>query len=261
MFLFFCLMAMAVGLVAAVPILERIGNALGVLRSRHATNYRELVYAVADDAEVDPEEAAQILHDAKKSEADLQAAVDLLNRRRELRRQLDDVGDAEEQLAAVTKKIDAENERLSVIMGEFEVRLSALRIDRNAAMQRIDAAASARSALLESAGADMQAKFADQRRRFDIVARRQSELSNELRNVEEVHSKNVQAEVYNLAGQGTFSDADARTKFLHDAYADLSVKRQSPRLVQLMEEAEGLNNQITALNAEYDQLVAESLEP
>jgi len=92
-------------------VIERI---VGKQRERQAANYSELVVQIADGKEPDADFVAQVLRDADCSADDLQAAVELLERRREMQKKWQRIEqlaaqreDLEQQMAEADRELEA----------------------------------------------------------------------------------------------------------------------------------------------------------
>ncbi len=100
-----------------------IEKVVGKQQARRAADFRDLVVQIADGHEPDADCVADVLREADKSLEDLQKAVDLLERRREWRRQYDRLPELaaerngiQRQIAAADKVLEAaEREHYSTV--------------------------------------------------------------------------------------------------------------------------------------------------
>jgi hypothetical protein len=122
--------------------IERIVGKQRERQAARAADFRGVVVQIADGKEPDTDFVAQVLHEAGKSLDDLQKAVELLQRRRELRRQLDSVPrlmakrrEIETKIAAANHDLEAAEQRHTDVVVPLQGELADLRSDTFAGEQ------------------------------------------------------------------------------------------------------------------------------
>ena len=95
-----------------MAIANMIDRIVGKQRERQAADFRDVVTQIADGNEPDADLVAQSLRDAGKSLDDLQKAVELLQRRREMRKKWDAVPGLMAQRQKLQQQIDKANREL-----------------------------------------------------------------------------------------------------------------------------------------------------
>jgi chromosome segregation ATPase len=113
--------------------IERIVGKQREWQAARVADFRAVVAQIADGNEPDADIVTQVLHEAGKSLDDLQQAVELLQRRRELRRKLDSVPrlmaerrEIERQIAAANRDLDAAEKRHQELVYPLQGRLEEL---------------------------------------------------------------------------------------------------------------------------------------
>lgn len=100
-------MFLIVGMAAVLPaLLEKLRGSLLERKNRAATNYRELVIAIADGIDQKPSEVEKILDSAGKSLEDLTEAVKVLEGRRADAEVLSKVEPAKQRMREIEAEID-----------------------------------------------------------------------------------------------------------------------------------------------------------
>ena len=95
-----------------MAIANMIDRIVGKQRERQAADFRDVVTQIADGNEPDADLVAQSLRDAGKSLDDLQKAVELLQRRREMRKKWDAVPDLMAEREKLQQQIAKANREL-----------------------------------------------------------------------------------------------------------------------------------------------------
>jgi len=115
-------------------VIERIVGKQRERQAARAADFRDVVVQIADGREPDADFVAQVLHEAGKSLDDLQRAVELLQRRRQLRQKLDSLPrlmakqrEIEQQLAAINGDLEAAEKRHEELYYPLQAELNDLR--------------------------------------------------------------------------------------------------------------------------------------
>ena len=115
------------------------------------TAWQALVIAVADGKTLDPDETLIELDRLRKTPADLEAAVELLGKRRELARQVASGAKAESDFAKINAAIDGEVAKFTAVSALHDATMRPLVAKKEAAVTSITAATSAQRQLIDSA--------------------------------------------------------------------------------------------------------------
>lgn len=115
-------------------ILDSIFNKQKERQAARAADFRDIVIQIADGNEPDAEFVAQVLHEAGKSLDDLKKAVELLQRRRQLRQKWDAIPnltnqrhDVEQQMAEADRELEAAESKHYATMNPLSAQLDQLR--------------------------------------------------------------------------------------------------------------------------------------
>jgi chromosome segregation ATPase len=157
-----------------------IETILGKQRERseaQEADFRRIVVQIANGKEPDADRVARVLSDTGKSLDDLRQAVEILNRRRELRAKLDSIPnltakreDVEQQLAAADRDLEDAEKRHYDLTEPLRMRITELK-------EAIWAAEQARNELCgDSAASDLQDRLAAVQTRLNAARTQASDL-------------------------------------------------------------------------------------
>ena len=199
------------------------------------TAWQELVIGVADDKEQDADDTLAELDRLRKTPADLEAAVELVGRRRELAKQVAGGAKAEADFQKINAAIDAELATFKTATERHEEIIRPLVAKKEAAVEAISAASFARRRLQDTATdpirlaaiSDTDAKMAELRREKAAHAERLKVKADALHKYREWPER--------------FTDADS------------SIERLQGEVETMQAESRAIDAKAEALSNESDQ--------
>lgn len=165
-----------------ISLIERIAEKQRSRIEKHQASFKQLVTMVADGKEPDVDLVEETLTASGKSLDDLQAAVQLLERRRTLRRQFDQGPVITKERAELEKKIVAADQAFEQAERRHEATVAPLvgRMSQVVAGQRH--AADARERLIEScADPELVTALAETTAHLRVLTERRAELRQRFR--------------------------------------------------------------------------------
>jgi chromosome segregation ATPase len=135
---------------AIAELLTRVTTEQQKLQAEIAQSYRGVVLQIADGLEPDPRIVAAALRDAGKSIEDLQAAVETLLKRRQLRERFDQIPKLKKQFAKVEGKIKEEAEAFQQVETKHADAIDILADERRRIVQQLNEAEKAKRELWET---------------------------------------------------------------------------------------------------------------
>lgn len=133
-----------------MSILEKLSAKLRHKKSQQSASWSAFVTSVADGKTSDPDEILAALERLNRSPEDLQDAIDLLIKRRELSKVVQSGDAAEAELPAARDAITAEEKRYAELHAKHELKMDAMLTHRNGLVQKITRRDDAARELLSS---------------------------------------------------------------------------------------------------------------
>ena len=203
-----------------ISLIERIAEKQRARIEKHQASFKQLVAMVADGKEPDVDLVEETLAASDKSLDDLQKAVQLLERRRALRKQFDQEPSFGKERAELEKKIIAADQTFEQAERRHEATIAPLvaRMSQVVAGQR--QAEQARERLIETcADQDLLTAMAETTARFRALTLRRAELRQRLRDGRE-WAASCRSEVSHARSDAQAAELRERAaRHVHDAEA------------------------------------------
>ena len=161
-----------------MSLFNKIEEMLGLKKKKRADNFQSLAVKVADGERVAPQEAADILDQTGRTTQDLQAAVDQVKRRRELRKAVDAGATIAAERASIIARATAANQILERAEQVHQETIDPLR-NREFELNGIErAAAAAAEELHKGADPALHARLRELGAEHGKLNQRRFELTN-----------------------------------------------------------------------------------
>lgn len=234
-----------------MSLIESITDKLRRRNQQRWETFDALVKATADGETIDPDDAADVLEATGKTPDELDAAVELLRKRREWRATLDLREELQQKLA------ELENERT-----EANERLAAVRQAHREALERIreaDLAIRGQLAACEGAEASLQSTYNAEPviQRLDEIKNETAPLRAELRRLQETcgrwdaQHRDAQRRLDELRRVNQHLGSEGRQVSGMMDEANRIVRSHEPRIAELREKLESLEREQRQLAAAH----------